>query len=309
MSSSDAKKQSYLDAGTLGVDRLYNAGAKNLKGPLGLGGTKDEQNALGAYGRTPEQIAAEAALLNMLAAQSSGGPNPAADLAQRKAMALGVTQSAHSSNPFLGIKAAQDANAQMQEEAKLNAQNQLSNLLTGQKQAALQATQAAAQLKQQDNQTKASFWGNLGGNVLSFAGGKPSAAGVAPENEGYSSGSIGNSSYDNAANSGSYKFTTSDVNLKKDIKPEGKAGDKLTSFLEKLDPYTFEYKDKKEGEGERMGIMAQDLEKSPVGSAAVIEVDGVKRVDPSRLAMPMLAAQAEMIKKIKDLEDKIKKRS
>lgn len=88
---------------------------------------------------------------------------------------------------------------------------------------------------------------------------------------------------------------------KKDIKKD---------FLDKLTAYTYEYKkdmkDKPEaGKGRFMSIMAQDLEKTPLGKNMVIEnEDGVKMIDSGKGFGAILAAQAHLNKRLEELEKK-----
>ena len=239
---------------------------KSAKGFLGL--QKTDTSGLTPFQRTPEQLEAEKNLLKQLTMQASGG-GLASDIAQKKAMALGASQSNQSSNPFLGIRAAQQAQQEGQAAAQLGAQEQLSNLLTGQRQTAMQAAQGRMETAQADQARRTQFMGNLAGSGAALLG------------------------------------KESDENSKENKKAVQDSGGKIDEFLSKLDPYTFEYKNKDLG-SKQMGVMAQDLEKSEVGSAAVREVNGVKQVDPSHLTMPILAAQSDMFKRIKELEDKVK---
>lgn len=93
----------------------------------------------------------------------------------------------------------------------------------------------------------------------------------------------------------------SDKNEKENIKPsKGKASE----FLEALDSYTFNYKDSKNGQGEKVGIMAQDLEKSELGEQMVKDTPDGKIVDFGQGFAAILAAQAEL----KDEVEKMKKK-
>lgn len=96
------------------------------------------------------------------------------------------------------------------------------------------------------------------------------------------------------------KEAYSDKNIKKD-------------FLDKLEAYTYEYKDKykndpRGGEGTHMSVMAQDLEKAgPIGKSMVKEdVDGVKVVDYAKGYGAILAAQAHLNKRLDELQKKKK---
>lgn len=98
------------------------------------------------------------------------------------------------------------------------------------------------------------------------------------------------------------KKAYSDKNIKKD-------------FLDKLEAYTYEYKNKykddpRAGEGRHMSVMAQDLEKAgPIGKSMVEEdSEGVKMVDYAKGYGAILAAQAHLNKRLNELENKSKKR-
>lgn len=92
----------------------------------------------------------------------------------------------------------------------------------------------------------------------------------------------------------------SDVRSKTDIAPG--AGE-LDDFLKSLGAYTYAYKDPAHGEGRRTSPMAQEIESTPLGRAAV-SVDpgtGYKKVDYGKLGGTMLAAQAHLNRKIDKL--------
>jgi hypothetical protein len=78
------------------------------------------------------------------------------------------------------------------------------------------------------------------------------------------------------------------------------ADDELDSMFRKLNAYGYNYKD---GMGlpqtRQVGLMAQDLEKSPIGDQAVIDGnDGVKRVDYVKLLPAMMAQLSELTKRV-----------
>lgn len=86
----------------------------------------------------------------------------------------------------------------------------------------------------------------------------------------------------------------SDEEEKTDIQP---AGVDIDEFMASLDPKKFRYKDpSKDGadEGEQVGVMAQDLEKTPVGRTMVKNTKDGKKIDPLRAISVMLAALAEL---------------
>lgn len=98
----------------------------------------------------------------------------------------------------------------------------------------------------------------------------------------------------------------SDEGMKKNIKSADEG--KLKDFIDKLKAYQYEYKDEKHGEGKHSSVMAQDLEKSDLGSTAVIETPEGKMVDYGKLMAPMLAHQKVLSDKVSDLEMALKAR-
>ena len=98
-------------------------------------------------------------------------------------------------------------------------------------------------------------------------------------------------------------FGMSDERMKKDIK---EASGQIRQLLDKLDAYQYEYKeDKGLPEGERIGIMAQDLEKAgPIGEAMVKETPQGKMVDYSQSMGTVFAALAALNKRLNDIEGK-----
>lgn len=93
-------------------------------------------------------------------------------------------------------------------------------------------------------------------------------------------------------------FAMSDKRLKTDIKDgDGEA----KTALEKLHAYRFKYKDPKHGEGEQLGVMAQDLRRAGLGHA-VIETDEGLAVDGAKLATSNTAMLATLAKRVSELE-------
>lgn len=101
---------------------------------------------------------------------------------------------------------------------------------------------------------------------------------------------------------GIFKAGLSDKTTKKDVKSLD------DDFLSKLEAYAYKYKDEYAGSdlapsGENYGVMAQDLEKTSIGSKAVKEVGKKKVVDYSKLASALLAGEVVLNKKLNVLED------
>lgn len=91
----------------------------------------------------------------------------------------------------------------------------------------------------------------------------------------------------------------SDRRTKKDIESGEKGADKL---LKGLKPYKFRYKSTENGEGEHLGIMAQDLER--VAPQTVISTPKGKMVHGARLATALAAALPGLDKRLSKLEGK-----
>jgi hypothetical protein len=76
-----------------------------------------------------------------------------------------------------------------------------------------------------------------------------------------------------------------------------------SDFLDSLTGYKYNYKDKKDGEGPQVGVMAQDLEKSDLGAKLVVsDEDGKKYVDYAKAGPTMMASLASLNKRMKELE-------
>lgn len=91
----------------------------------------------------------------------------------------------------------------------------------------------------------------------------------------------------------------SDRRQKRDIKKAGKDAER---FLDGLKPYRFRYTDERHGKGEQLGIMAQDLEATPLGKQAVVDTSAGKVVHGAKLATALAAATSQLHKRMKRLE-------
>lgn len=80
-----------------------------------------------------------------------------------------------------------------------------------------------------------------------------------------------------------------------------------TSAFDAAQAYSYQYKQpEKYGEGEYIGLMAQDLAKSPAGSTAVVpQANGKLAVDMNRLGMLTAAAQSQTQEKLGTMEEKL----
>jgi hypothetical protein len=94
----------------------------------------------------------------------------------------------------------------------------------------------------------------------------------------------------------------SDIDAKEDIQP---AEEDLDQFLSSLNAEKWRYKQpEKHGEGTKYGVMAQDMEKSPVGRSMVSEdPEGTKRIDYGSAQGVMMAILADMNDRLKGVEN------
>jgi len=107
-----------------------------------------------------------------------------------------------------------------------------------------------------------------------------------------------------------YAGAKSDERVKENIQPADfkKVKSQLNELLEKIEPFMYDYKNpKQDGEGRRLGVMAQDLEKSEMGRDMVQEDNnGTKNIDLNKVASAALAASSELLNRVEQLEKKLK---
>jgi uncharacterized coiled-coil protein SlyX len=87
----------------------------------------------------------------------------------------------------------------------------------------------------------------------------------------------------------------SDENLKDDVKDDDGEAQKM---IDNLKAKSFSYKDDPEKKTQ-LGILAQDMEKSPMGKAVVIETPKGKGLDIGKTLSAMMAVQSVMNKRLK----------
>lgn len=97
---------------------------------------------------------------------------------------------------------------------------------------------------------------------------------------------------------------TSDQRVKKNITKAN--DDEIDDLFDHLTAHKFNYKKgfKSGNNDTQLGIMAQHMEKTPLGKSVVIETDGLKKLDGKKAMSLALAALASHSKKIKKLEGK-----
>lgn len=79
-----------------------------------------------------------------------------------------------------------------------------------------------------------------------------------------------------------------------------KAAVKIKEFLDNLEPAEYEYKDKNNGEGKHVSVMAQQLEKTDIGKKFVKDIGNKKFIDYGH-SLPMMMAT------ISNLHDRLKR--
>lgn len=106
-----------------------------------------------------------------------------------------------------------------------------------------------------------------------------------------------------ASSSGPLASIRSDKGAKVKIEI-GKSKKPVKDFIEALKAYTYEYKEPgKHGEGEHLGVMAQDLEKAgPIGKSMVEDTEEGKQVNFAKALGAMLAIQSMHNEDIEDLK-------
>ncbi len=80
------------------------------------------------------------------------------------------------------------------------------------------------------------------------------------------------------------------------------ASDEIDVMLLHLDPKRYRYKDEADGEGSRVGVMAQDLARSEAGRDAVVTHNGQLHIDLAKALSLALAAVARLDARVRELE-------
>lgn len=98
----------------------------------------------------------------------------------------------------------------------------------------------------------------------------------------------------------------SDKNVKSDVEKETK---KIDKFLDAMKSYSFEYKKgtPNTSSGKKVGVMAQDLEKSEIGKSLVKQTNAGKAIDMKNAFSAIMASQARLNERMKSLEKGKKK--
>lgn len=225
--------------------------------------------------------AANRSLAQQMAMAASGRGGNAA-LRQRQAMAGGA-QTGREIAEASGI-------ARLQEQQQ--AQNMLMNLSQQQQGQDLQQIMQPAQ-------------GVMEGEKSRFAADVARRNAVQEQQGGMLGGLLGAGAQLGAAYlTGGASAALSDEREKKNVKSGSKS---VSEFLDKLSSKNYEYKDTSKpgtAPGNRVGVMAQDLEKSDMGKTLVKDTPQGKMVDTQQGFGAILAAQSELNERLKKLEGK-----
>ena len=85
----------------------------------------------------------------------------------------------------------------------------------------------------------------------------------------------------------------------------------ISELVESIQPYIYKYTDEAQDtypnetdDKERVGLLAQDLEKNPITAGSVMEdKNGIKHVNGAQLAMEAIALISDMSKRISEIEE------
>ena len=122
------------------------------------------------------------------------------------------------------------------------------------------------------------------------------------QKEGAIIGMIGTAIAAYGAYKGAALIAASDIRAKTNISP---GSGEVESFLDALNSYKYEYKDPSGSDeaGMFLGVMAQDLEKSPMGASFVKDTPKGKMVDYGHGLAAILASQANIHDRLRTLEE------
>lgn len=189
-------------------------------------------------------------------------------------------------------------NKQSVANANVQARNQASAQNLAQSQALAQYNN---QLKNQAAQYNASIPQQQYQNALGKAGASANAYGN-KANMYMQQGAQNMNTLSGLAQAGALMYMASDMNAKQDIQ---KADFDVDDFLNSITSYKYSYKDPaKNGEGERLGVMAQDMEQSTMGNEIVMDGPDGKQIDMKKALSASLAALARLNERLNTLEGK-----
>lgn len=170
-------------------------------------------------------------------------------------------------------------------QAALTSGHQAGNLYTAGQQAGMQ--------------TGMNQYGQATQNRLAAAG-QQGAIGQAQQGAGQAQGNALWSGIGSAAGAAG-SLISSDEKAKQNIQP---APDMLDAILRKVRPKTFEYKDGAGEPGPQVGVVAQDLEQTPL-APVVEQTPAGKAINTSKLSTAALDLILELGQRVKELEGKV----
>lgn len=289
-------REKIMNVVTQGLGTNHVAPTVDVGGPFRqaqLGQIGQLQQVAGGQAMGAGQMAAQRGMNSALAAQQAQARmarGPGAGFA-----ALGAARNAGA----IGLSGAgQMAQAGLADQA--NAQGMLTNAL-GQargQDSQIQLANMDAQLRAMgmNDQARLGYLSQLTGMDQGQIMAQMAAFQAAQQNQGMIGGLISA-----GGQIGSALALHSDENLKDDITD---AGDEVDAMLDALMPKAYVYKDSKHGEGRRVGIMAQDLERSEAGKRVVYEATDGKALDINKAISAALASSARLNQRVRELEKK-----
>jgi len=278
------ERTSYLNAQTgnqyqtAGLDNLYNAS-------MGRGPSAAQAQL---------QQGRDAALQNAMAIANSARGNPQALAAAQSAGAaqgFAATQQAANQSAILRAQeqqaamAAFQAGAQGYTNSNINAMGQAYGAEQGFENMGFQAGTQQLQSNSARDQL----------NSQNYISAGNTAAGISEGSANRQQQAIGSA----IAGAATVGAAISDRRMKEDIHVDRNP----TQFLDDLTPYLYRYRPESgEDHSQRLGIMAQDLEKTPQGRNMIVDTPAGKAVDTQKAFTAMMAAQADINKRLKKIE-------
>lgn len=266
-----------MGAGELAVRRQANQQAAQLTGAASM--------ARGSNAGIMARAAARG--LGDLGVNAAGAASQSAlqDQANARSALAGVLGQGRGQDLDLASQNAQLAQQRMMQQGMFNQQTGLAN------------QQAALAQRGMNDQYSLGLMGQYAGISEAELRARMARAGVLPQDN----GQFGNI----MSAAGPILAAFSDRNAKHSIK---EASDDADEFMDSLTPYSFRYKDESHGAGERLGVMAQDVEESHLGRNIVTEVDGIKAIDHSGAISALLAGVARLNARVSELELELRAR-
>ena len=265
------------------------------------GGMMDTANRLGGIASGQQQGAGEMAV-NAQVGRANAAQNSAARMSRGANAALAYRNAMRNQADIGLAGAGQAGQARMQDQAQANAQlGQMYGQMYGQDAAVAGQNAALGQQAQLANQQAAlqnralqiQAYGQQLGWSQAQIDEELKKAGIEAADKGILASAF--------SGVGGAMAAKSDERLKTDIRDGGADAD---DFMAQLGSKVYRYKDPRDGEGHRLGIMAQDLERSKMGRETVVRVDdqGHLGFDIGKAASAALASVARLHERLSKVE-------